>query len=328
MTIEELQKAWHSVKSEPRSHDELRAMMYSTKSPRMRRLQRKEILHFFISLSVLAAISLAFKFYEDWSTGIMIPLGVVEILDEYLGLRYVRWLPQKGTIEKTLLSHLKKLKLALLLSRLVQLYIYDLGDVYPDAMDVGDDGLFTSQLDLFDLAHQMKLRCEIEPAGILHVAAVDHVDERRHAPLAFAKQGDRAHRLAIDAGRLLARAQVRDGVGAFLPRHPIGDAAARAAEIEAEHQPGPFRRSPMHVREHAQRAMRADQPRRDALDKIEARPPDQRAIAEHPKVVGAVCDRLVHGGCGRWQPGQVFRSPNRAMARAQSAGYRRDTLVP
>jgi len=83
MTLEELQKAWHSVKSEPRSHDELRAMMYSTKSPRMRRLQRKEILHFFISLSVLAAISLAFKFYEDWSTGIMIPLGVVEILDEY-----------------------------------------------------------------------------------------------------------------------------------------------------------------------------------------------------------------------------------------------------
>src|SRR5260221_10904201 len=124
MTIEELQKAWHSVKSEPRSHDELRAMMYSTKSPRMRRLQRKEILHLFISLSVLAAISLAFKFYEDWSTGIMIPLGVVEILDEYLGLRYVRWLPQKGTIEKTLLSHLKKLKLALLLSRLVHVTLW------------------------------------------------------------------------------------------------------------------------------------------------------------------------------------------------------------
>ena len=28
------------------------------------------------------------------------------------------------------------------------------------------------------LAHQMKLRREIEPAGILHVPAIDHVDQR------------------------------------------------------------------------------------------------------------------------------------------------------
>ncbi len=124
MTIEELQKAWHSVKSEPRSHDELRAMMYSTRSPRMRRLQRKEILHLFLYLSLVAAVTLAFRFYKDWSTGIMIPVAVLEVLDEYLGLRYVRWLPQKGTIEKTLLSHLKKLKLALLLSRLVHVTLW------------------------------------------------------------------------------------------------------------------------------------------------------------------------------------------------------------
>jgi hypothetical protein len=32
---------------------------------------------------------------------------------------------------------------------------------------VGDDGLFTSQLDLFDLAHQMNLCDELEAAGLL-----------------------------------------------------------------------------------------------------------------------------------------------------------------
>ena len=32
---------------------------------------------------------------------------------------------------------------------------------------VGDDGLFTYQLDLFDLAHQMKLCDELEEAGLL-----------------------------------------------------------------------------------------------------------------------------------------------------------------
>lgn len=34
-------------------------------------------------------------------------------------------------------------------------------------IEVGDDGLFTSQLDLFDLAHQMNLCDELEEAGLL-----------------------------------------------------------------------------------------------------------------------------------------------------------------
>src|SRR5206468_11346835 len=34
----------------------------------------------------------------------------------------------------------------------------------------------------------------------------------------------------------------------------------------------------------AERAVLADQPRRDVLEELEARPPHQRAIAEHPEV--------------------------------------------
>jgi hypothetical protein len=34
----------------------------------------------------------------------------------------------------------------------------------------------------------------------------------------------------------------------------------------------------------AERAMLADQPRRDLVEELEARPPHQRAIAEHPQV--------------------------------------------
>lgn len=34
-------------------------------------------------------------------------------------------------------------------------------------IEVGDDGLFTSQLDLFDMAHQMKLCDELDAAGLL-----------------------------------------------------------------------------------------------------------------------------------------------------------------
>jgi len=50
----------------------------------------------------------------------------------------------------------------------------------------------------------------------------------------------------------------------------------------------------MHVREHAQRTVRADQPRRRALDIVEIRPPDQRAVAENPQVFAQVFDGQLH----------------------------------
>lgn len=39
---------------------------------------------------------------------------------------------------------------------------------------VGDDGLFTAQLDLFDLAHQMHLCDELDEAGLLSAALRDN----------------------------------------------------------------------------------------------------------------------------------------------------------
>ena len=70
----------------------------------------------------------------------------------------------------------------------------------------------------------------------------------------------------------------------MLLRDPERDAAAGAAAVEAEHKAGLFRRAAMHEGVDAERAMFADQPCRDLLDELEARPPHQRAIAEHPEV--------------------------------------------
>ena len=58
------------------------------------------------------------------------------------------------------------------------------------------------------LAHMMQLLVEREPAGILLVAAVDHVAERLHALLRVVVEPHRAPGLAIDHGDLLALAQV------------------------------------------------------------------------------------------------------------------------
>jgi hypothetical protein len=74
------------------------------------------------------------------------------------------------------------------------------------------------------------------------------------------------------------------------------NAAAGAAAVEPEHQAGFFRRPAMIERINAERAVLADQPRRDLLEELEARPPHQRAIAEHPEVA-----------FGRFRFGQGFR---------------------
>ena len=85
-------------------------------------------------------------------------------------------------------------------------------------------------------------------------------------------------------GGLFAAAQIFDCFSAQFCRDPEGDAAAGAAAVEPEHEAGLFRRAAMVEGIDAERAMLADQPRRDLLDERKTRPPHQRAIAEHPQV--------------------------------------------
>ena len=128
----------------------------------------------------------------------------------------------------------------------------------------------------------VQLLLQREASGILHVAAVDHVAERRHASLGLALEPDGADALEIDRGDLLARAQIGDGARARGRRHPIGDAAAGAAMIETEHEARPFRRPAVDEGIDAERPVGADQPRLEPLQIVEAGPPHQRAVAEHP----------------------------------------------
>src|SRR5258706_9188374 len=118
----------------------------------------------------------------------------------------------------------------------------------------------------------------------MRIAAIDAVTERRYPLPRLVFQPDGPHRLAIDLGHLLARAQVADRGVAFRRGDAKRDAAAIAAAVEAEHEAGLLRRAAMHERIHAQRPVRADQPRRNALDKRETRTPHQRAVTEHPEV--------------------------------------------
>src|SRR6188508_3393713 len=148
------------------------------------------------------------------------------------------------------------------------------------------------------LPHQMKLLRKVESAGILNMSAVDHVNERADPPLRRGQQRDRAQRLAIDTGHLFAAAQISDHRGALPRRDPVRDPAAGAAEIEPEHKSRPLGRAAMDVAEHAERTVRADQPRRLALHEIEAGPPDQRAIAENPEVFVEMFDGQLHEDSG------------------------------
>src|SRR6202158_1225445 len=141
------------------------------------------------------------------------------------------------------------------------------------------------------LAYQLELAFEIESPGILRMAAIDHIDDSIRLA---ACQPDAAHGFEIALGHLLACAQICEGGLAARRRHPVGDAAATAAAVEAEHEAGLFRRAAMDEGVDAQRPMQTDDPGRDAVQVLETRPPHQGAVPEHPKIFVGVGLRKMH----------------------------------
>src|SRR5215204_5593768 len=95
------------------------------------------------------------------------------------------------------------------------------------------------------LTYVVQLLFECEAAGILRVAAVNHVAERLHRLRRLAFEPDPAHAFAINHRHLLARAQIADGFGSCLGGNAKGNAAARPTKVETEHQTRPFGRATM-----------------------------------------------------------------------------------
>src|ERR1700753_2206773 len=113
------------------------------------------------------------------------------------------------------------------------------------------------------LSYEMQLALKVEPPRILRMTTIDKIDERGDGPFRPRRQGDPAHGLAVDHGDLLAPPQVFDGRVAPRRGDAIGDTAAGAAEVEAEHEAGPFRRAAVNEGVDTKRPVQAGQPRRD-----------------------------------------------------------------
>ena len=116
------------------------------------------------------------------------------------------------------------------------------------------------------LQHVAQLLGRRQPPGILHMAAVDHVNEGADALARVVLQPYRSLHFAVHRGDLLAFAQVRDGRRAMLLRDAERDAAAGATAVEAEHEARPLRRSAMHEGIDAKRAVQAGQACRVAFE--------------------------------------------------------------
>lgn len=132
------------------------------------------------------------------------------------------------------------------------------------------------------LAGIMQLLGEAQLAGILAMTAVNHIAKRVYAFLRVIVEPNPAPRLPINPRNLFARAQIFDRFGSPCRCHAVGNAAAIAAAVQAEHEAGLFGGSAVHKRIHAESAVGADEPRIAALQKIEAWPPHQRAVTEDP----------------------------------------------
>lgn len=117
MTLEELQKEWQSVKSTPKSHDELRRMMYAPRTFRIRLMSQKEFRDFLMKAAFIVGLIWAFDLFANWSTGICAAWGIYLFLNEYLGLVYIRLVPTDDTIEQVLRKISDSLQRVLVLSR-------------------------------------------------------------------------------------------------------------------------------------------------------------------------------------------------------------------
>src|SRR6185295_15067638 len=102
------------------------------------------------------------------------------------------------------------------------------------------------------------------------MAAVDHIDEGADALARLVLEPHRPFHLAVDRGDLLALAQIGDGGRAMLLRDPKRDAAAGAAAVEPQHEAGLFWCAAMDEGIDAERAVFADQARRNPFDEFEA----------------------------------------------------------
>ena len=88
-------------------------------------------------------------------------------------------------------------------------------------------------------ADEPGLQGERQLAGVARVRALDDVGQRLHLAPRPLDQLDRHMRLAIDAVDLLAGAQIADGLRNVRAGDAIGDALARPAAVEAQHQARP-----------------------------------------------------------------------------------------
>src|SRR5262245_34020432 len=134
------------------------------------------------------------------------------------------------------------------------------------------------------LAYQMDLVLKTKASGILGMAAIDQEDEGCDVARRHRCERNATRSFKINGGYLLAFPQIRDGRIAVHGRHPIGDAAAGAAAVEAEHEAGLFRGAAMNERIYTQGPMQPDEACRDAFKVRETRPPHKRTVTKHPKI--------------------------------------------
>src|SRR5690606_20257298 len=113
---------------------------------------------------------------------------------------------------------------------------------------------------------------------------------------------DRQQPTMVGARRHLALPEIAPDLLDARGCNAIGDAAARPAAIEAEHQPGPLGRATIAHRVEAEGAVIAAQERGPRLVERKARIPDQRAVGEDPEILAVGRRRtgaIVAGLCRR-----------------------------
>lgn len=119
MDMEALRNEWHATKSEPKTHDEIRHMMYRTPLARLKRMTPTEIMAMCAKAVFLVGVIVVFDLFKFWSSGIFALWSIVLFLDDYMGLRYLRIFPgMEGGLRQALAVSLARMKRVVWVTRL------------------------------------------------------------------------------------------------------------------------------------------------------------------------------------------------------------------
>lgn len=120
MTFEELQLEWNAMEVPARSHDDLLGMTRASHLPRLRKMRMRLIGECGFSVLFVTAVIVVSDLFSGplWLSVAFIACNILFLFNDFLGYGYLQILPQRISLQLSLLKFTERMKRLVVLSRI------------------------------------------------------------------------------------------------------------------------------------------------------------------------------------------------------------------